>query len=114
MKRGNRTAAQLARRGNHLVSVSIEDFRHDDCGGDGAAFQANATRLGKAGLAHFATGDMRTVQQSVARFMAQHEREATPPTRAETPDDEDGDRCPLREILEQPPTEKVESGASIR
>ena len=37
---------------------------------------------------------MRTVQQSVARFMAQHEREATPPTRAETPDDEDGGRCP--------------------
>ena len=103
------------RRENSLQTIPLAELR---CHANGAVFQANAARLGKAELAHFATGDMRTVQQSVARFMAQHEREATPPTRAETPDDEDdGDRCPLREILKQPPsppTEKVESGASIR
>ena len=101
------------RRENSLQTIPLAELR---CHADGAAFQANAARLGKAGLAHFATGDMRTVQQSVARFMAQHEREATPPTRAETPDDEDGGRCPLREIPEQPspPTGKVERGASIR
>ena len=100
------------RRENSLQTIPLAELR---CHANGAVFQANAARLGKAELAHFATGDMRTVQQSVARFMAQHEREATPPTRAETPDDEDGDRCPLREVLEQPPSpEKAEGGASIR